>query len=109
MILGRHVLKLVLALLAAATLFTTLQRIASVSRDLGSDPREGPPRPPRAPRADVAAIVAVEPDDPQPARAARADEPVAERPDDDGPDPEGEIPLVDPDDDDPYADLHRRG
>ncbi|MDO9694013.1 MAG: CDP-alcohol phosphatidyltransferase family protein [Candidatus Latescibacteria bacterium] len=116
MILGRHVLKLVLALLAAATLFTTLQRIAAVSRDLGGDPREGPPRAPRPPRADVTAatIVAVGPDEPAPARTARADEPVAERPDLDnpgpeGPDPEGEIPLVDPDDDDPYADLHRRG
>lgn len=119
MILGRHVLKLVLALLAAATLFTTLQRIAAVSRDLGDEPRGERRRPPRA-----------TPDDPSPADPSSADQapagardarqpshpgpadafaPAPPAPAAGGPAPDGEVRLeAADDDDDPYADLHRR-
>jgi CDP-diacylglycerol--glycerol-3-phosphate 3-phosphatidyltransferase len=110
MILGRHVLKLVLALLAAATLFTTLQRIAAVSRDLGDESRAVPRRPSRAAPSEPAPAAAAtgdrddldDQDDPQ----DRADA----RPAATGPDPDGEVRLEEPDDDDdPYADLHYRG
>ncbi len=114
MLLGRHVLKLVLALLAAATLFTTLQRIATVSRDLGDEQRAGPRRPSRENPSRSAPIAAA---------SAGREETAAVRPDLEagqvgtapppavsGPDPDGEVRLEDPDDDDdPYADLHRRG
>ncbi|MBK6898810.1 MAG: CDP-alcohol phosphatidyltransferase family protein [bacterium] len=114
MILGRHVLKLVLALLAAATLFTTLQRIAAVSRDLGDEPRPERRRPPRAVPADPSSIDtapagardAREPSRPGPAHDAA---PAPAAPVADGPAPDGEVRLEpDDDDDDPYADLHRR-
>lgn len=113
MILGRHVLKLVLALLAAATLFTTLQRIAAVSRDLGDEPRGERRRPPRAAPAEAASV------DRAPAGARDAGEPSRPGPGDGdapvhpapvagGPAPDGEVRLEADDDDDPYADLHRR-
>ncbi|MDO9170704.1 MAG: CDP-alcohol phosphatidyltransferase family protein [bacterium] len=113
MILGRHVLKLVLALLAAATLFTTLQRIATVSRDLGDESRAVPRRPSRAAPSGPAPIAAAtggpgapdDPEDPDDPEVLAGAEPAAP-----GPDPDGEVRLEEPDDDDdPYADLHHRG
>ncbi|MBA4377732.1 MAG: CDP-alcohol phosphatidyltransferase [Gemmatimonas sp.] len=104
MILGRHVLKLVLALLAAATLFTTLQRIAAVSRDLGDEPHPAPRRPSRA-AAPAPSPSAAGTDGPDDTGVRDEAEPAAS-----GPDPDGEIRLGEPDDDDdPYADLHHRG
>ncbi|NTV04514.1 CDP-alcohol phosphatidyltransferase family protein, partial [bacterium] len=108
MILGRHVLKLVLALLAAATLFTTLQRIAAVSRDLGDEPRGERRRPPRTVPADPSPAGAREAGDPSRPGPADAVAPAPPAPAAVGPTPDGEVRLEADDDDDPYADLHRR-
>lgn len=98
MLLGRHVLKLVLALLAIATLLTTLQRILSVSRELGDAPL--PSQPPR-------------PSQPSPAPGPpRDDAPTAaDAPGGEGPDPDAEVRVDDQpfDDDDPYGEPFRHG